>query len=183
MNKFHRAHPQFSQCGLNCRLCTMHLGGYCPGCGGEGHRGCAITRCALEQGAGEFCTGCTQFPCARYDKMAEYDSFIPHSLMVQDLERAQELGLEGYLAQLEERREILDQLLAGWNDGRRKTFFGLAVYLLEPERLRRAFAEIQGASTAETSVKEKALTAAAILKTAAQAQGAVLKLNKKPKEK
>ena len=94
MKDFHRDHPQFSLCGLNCLLCPMNLGGYCPGCGGgAGNQSCAVARCALEQGGVEFCTQCGQFPCARYRKLLEYDSFIPHSRMVRDLERAGELGL------------------------------------------------------------------------------------------
>ena len=34
MKGFTREEPLFSQCGLNCGLCTMYLGNYCPGCGG-----------------------------------------------------------------------------------------------------------------------------------------------------
>lgn len=184
MKGFRRNHLQFSQCGLNCLLCPMGLGGYCPGCGGgEGNQSCAIARCAMEQGVGEFCGRCGRFPCERYGKMMEYDSFVPHSRMIQDLERAEELGLEVYITQLKERRAILDQLLAGYNDGRRKSFYCLAVYLLELDSLRRAFGEIQGAVPADGSVKEKAITAVGILKKAAEADGVTLKLNKKPKEK
>lgn len=184
MKNFHRDHPQFSQCGLNCLLCPMQLGGYCPGCGGgEGNQSCAIARCAIERGVGEFCGRCGRFPCERFEKAQEYDSFLPHSRMIQDLERAEELGLEIYITQLEERRSILDRLLAGYNDGRRKSFYSLAVYLLELDSLRRAFDEIQGAVPADSAVKEKAITAVGILKRAAEADGVTLKLNKKPKEK
>lgn len=183
MKNFSRSCPQFAQCGLNCLLCPMRLGEYCPGCGGgEGNQSCAIARCAMERGVGEFCTRCGRFPCERLGKMAEYDSFVPHSRIFQDLEQADRLGLESYLTQLEERRAILDQLLAGWNDGRRKSFYCLAVYLLELEDLRRAFAEIQGAAPADKPVKEKALIAVEILKETAKAGGVTLKLNKKPKE-
>lgn len=35
MKGFSRKCLDFSLCGLNCGLCTMKLGGYCPGCGGE----------------------------------------------------------------------------------------------------------------------------------------------------
>jgi len=115
--------------------------------------------------------------------MMEYDSFLPHSRMVRDLERAEVLGLEGYITQLEERRAILDRLLAGYNDGRRKSFYILAVYLLEPNNLRRAFEEIQASVPADSPVKEKAVTAVGILKKAAEADGVALKLNKKAKEK
>ena len=34
MKGFTRMETRFSLCGLNCDLCSMHLGGYCPGCGG-----------------------------------------------------------------------------------------------------------------------------------------------------
>lgn len=184
MRDFRRDHPQFSQCGLNCLLCPMQLGGYCPGCGGgEGNQSCAVARCAMEQGVGEFCSRCGRFPCERFEKAQEHDSFLPHSRMVRDLGLAEELGLKVYITQLEERRAILDRLLAGYNDGRRKSFYSLAVYLLELDGLRSAFVEIQTAVPADRPVKEKAITAVDILKKAAEADGIVLKLNKKPKEK
>ena len=34
MKIVHREYPLLAMCGLSCGLCTMHLGGYCPGCGG-----------------------------------------------------------------------------------------------------------------------------------------------------
>ena len=184
MKNFHRDQLQFSQCGLNCLLCPMSLGGYCPGCGGgEGNQSCAIARCAMERGVGAFCSRCGQFPCEKLGKMMEYDSFLPHCRMLRDLERAEELGLAVYITQLEERRSILDRLLAEYNDGRRKSFYILAVYLLEPDSLRRALDEIQAAVPTDKSIKEKAITAVGILKKAAEADGVTLKLNKKPKEK
>lgn len=184
MKNFHRDHPQFSQCGLNCMLCPMNLGGHCPGCGGgAGNQSCAIARCTIEQGIGDFCTQCGQFPCGRYKKMMDYDSFLPHSRMIRDLRRAEELGIEGYIAQLEERKVILNQLLDNWNDGRRKGFYCIAVYLLELNDLRCAFDEIKRGVPAEKSVKEKSITAVEILKKTAEANGITLKLNKTPKEK
>ncbi len=184
MKDFHRDHLQFSQCGLNCLLCPMSLGGYCPGCGGgEGNQSCAVARCAVEQGVGEFCSRCGQFPCERLGKMVEHDSFLPHDRMLRDLERAGELGTEVYITQLKGRRAILDRLLAGYNDGRRKSFYCLAVYLLELDSLQRAFEEIQASVPADRPVKEKAITAIGILKKAAETDGVTLKLNKKPKEK
>lgn len=182
MKDFRRDHLQFSQCGLNCLLCPMKLGGYCPGCGGgEGNQSCAIARCAMERGVKEFCSRCGRFPCERLEKMMEYDSFLPHGRMLRDLERAEELGLSVYITQLEERRSILDRLLAGYNDGRRKSFYILAVYLLEPDSLRRAFEEIQASVPADSPVKGKAIIAVDILKKAAEADGVTLKLNKKEK--
>ena len=185
MKGFTRPDPGFALCGLVCALCPMHhMERSCPGCGGgEGNQSCAIARCAVERNVGAFCVQCGQFPCGRYGKMVEYDSFVPHRQMFQDLERAEELGLEVYISQIEERRAILDQLLAGWNDGRRKSFYCLAVYLLELDDLRRAFEEIQAAAPGGNTVKEKVITAVGILKRTAESSGVALKLNKKPKER
>ena len=47
MKDFLRQEPLFSLCGLNCGLCTMHLGGHCPGCGGgAGNQSCSLARCS-----------------------------------------------------------------------------------------------------------------------------------------
>lgn len=49
MKNFIREDQLFSLCGLNCGLCSMHLGGYCPGCGGgEENQPCKIAKCSLE---------------------------------------------------------------------------------------------------------------------------------------
>ena len=39
MKIVHREYPLLAMCGLSCGLCTMHLGGYCPGCGGGDGKG------------------------------------------------------------------------------------------------------------------------------------------------
>ena len=183
MNDFYRDHPEFSQCGLNCLLCPMKLGEYCPGCGGgRGNQSCAIARCAVRQGVGEFCTQCAQFPCEQYERMMEYDSFVPHSRMIQDLRWAETLGLADYIAQLKEKRGILDHMLACWNSGRCKSFYCLAAYLLDLNDLRHDMSVIQARVSDEMPVKEKALIAVGVVKATAEAQGVVLKLNKRPKE-
>lgn len=184
MKNYRREHPEFALCGLNCRLCPMHLGNYCPGCGGgEGHQSCAFIRCSQEQGDVEQCFQCAQFPCGRYGSAMEYDSFLPHSGMVRNQELARDMGLERYLSQLEERRAILDRLLAGWNDGRRKGFYCLAVDLLEPEDLYEAMEQLDAALPEDAPMKEKAAAAVRVFQAAAQRRGVVLKLNKKPKER
>ena len=124
MKGFVREETRFSLCGLNCCLCSMHLGGYCPGCGGgAGNQSCAIAKCSLEHGGVLFCWACPEYPCSRYEGFDDGDSFVPHRNRRQDIAQAREMGLEAYLAQLEEKRAILDELLAGYNDGRRKTPF------------------------------------------------------------
>ena len=67
MKGFTRTETHFSLCGLGCALCSMHLGSYCPGCGGgAGNQSCALAKCSLEHGGIQFCWECPEYPCPRY---------------------------------------------------------------------------------------------------------------------
>lgn len=177
MKGFTRTELRFSLCGLNCALCSMHLGGYCPGCGGgAGNQSCAIARCSLEHGGVAFCWECPEYPCARYDGFDDADSFIPHCGRARDVEAFRALGADAYLAQLSEKREILGLLLTEYNDGRRKTLFTSAACLLPLEDLRTAAAELK--AMPDAPAKEKALAAARLLQNSADRRGVSLKLKK-----
>lgn len=184
MKGFTREETRFSLCGLNCRLCSMRLGGYCPGCGGgAGNQSCAIAKCSLEHGGVLFCWECPEYPCSRYDGFDDGDSFVPHRNRQQDIALAREVGLEAYLAQLEEKQAILDELLAHYNDGRRKTLFNTAVYLLPLEDLLFVMASLSNRSELENQpVKERTLAAVEFLQEAADRRGISLKLSKKSKK-
>ncbi len=60
MKGFTRNNPYFSLCGLNCKLCSMHLSGHCGGCG-FGNQSCPIARCSLEHGRPEYCFQCPEY--------------------------------------------------------------------------------------------------------------------------
>ena len=184
MKGFTRTETRFSLCGLNCALCSMHLGGYCPGCGGgAGNQSCTIAKCSLEHGGIQFCWKCPEYPCSRYEGFDDGDSFVSHRNRQQDISLARELGLDAYLAQLEEKRAILGDLLAHYNDGRRKTLFHTAVYLLPLEDLRSVMVSLDNCpKLGEQTVKERALAAVGFLQEAADRRGVSLKLNKKPKK-
>ncbi len=107
MKNYGRSYPYLSLCGLNCSLCTMHLSGYCPGCGGgEGNQPCSFFKCAGEHGSVEFCYMCESFPCDKYDHATEFDSFITHQNMIQDSVKARQIGKEAYKAEQEERQRF-----------------------------------------------------------------------------
>lgn len=128
----------------------------------------------------QFCWECPDSPCPRYEGFDEGDSFVPHRNRTQDVANAREQGLEAHLAQLEEKRTLLDTLLAGYNDGRRKTLFNTAVYLLPLEDLRGVVIALNSQpELAEKPIKERALAAAQLLQKAADSRGVSLKLNKK----
>ena len=184
MKGFDRAEPRFSLCGLQCALCPMHLDGYCPGCGGgAGNQSCAIARCSLEQGGPEFCCDCPRYPCSRYDGFDEYDSFVPHQSRRRDLERLPEQGLDTLLTEMQAKTVLLDRLMAGYNDGRHKTLFRTAVYLLPLPELEAALRELEGRpGLAELPPRERARAAEALLREAADRQGLKLGLRKAPKK-
>ena len=184
MKGFTRKETLFSLCGLNCALCSMRLGGYCPGCGGgAGNQSCAIARCSLEHGGIPFCWECPEYPCSRYAGFDDGDSFVPHRNRRQDIALAREIGLDAYLAQLEEKRAILDKLLAGYNDGRRKTLFNMAAYLLPLEDLRSVMAALSSRPELRGKpIKERAIAAVELLREAADRRSISLKLNKKAKK-
>lgn len=185
MKNFQRSNPLFSLCGLNCGLCTMHLDHYCPGCGGgPGNQPCAIARCSQQHGSIEYCHLCDAYPCEKYDDIDEFDSFIAHRHQLKDLEKAGEIGIDSYQAELIEKMEILQYLLANYNDGRRKSFFCLAVNLLELPDIKSVVEKIIPATCSEElTLKEKATLAVGLFNTMAAKRNIVLKLNKKTRPK
>lgn len=180
MKNFKRTDHMFSLCGLNCALCSMKIGKLCPGCGaGDGNQGCPIARCSIQKEHIEYCFQCSEYPCGRYSGITEFDSFITHRHQLSDIERFQEIGSEEYHKELKEKAAILDFLLSCFNDGRRKTFFCLAVNLLGLADLNSALEKIRNEVTDDTPLKEKAAVAEKHLEEAAAQRGIELKLRKK----
>ena len=151
MKNFTRKNPYFSLCGLNCKLCSMNISGHCGGCG-FGNQSCPIARCSLEHGNPEYCFRCPEYPCEKYANIDEYDSFITHRKQKVDMEKIQLIGEEAYNEEQIEKRQILDRLLAEYNDGRKKTLFCLAVNVLPLETLKTVFED----SDSELPIKERA---------------------------
>ena len=192
MKDFIREDRLFSLCGLNCGLCTMHIDGYCPGCGGgEGNQPCRIAKCSLKRNSEnrnrkkiEYCHQCPEFPCEYYENIDEYDSFITHQNRRSDLDKHRNIGKEAYQEEQRRKTEILRELLENYNDGRRKSFFCLAVNLLECDELQSVMAQVkESPDLAGQSIKERAAGVVKLLQGAAGERGIVLKLKKKNKTK
>lgn len=180
MKGFTRTDLYLSLCGLNCGLCPMLLGGHCGGCG-NGNQSCKIARCSLEQlERVEYCYQCGKFPCEKYEGIDEYDSFITHQNRMANLKRAKDIGPAAYRREQEERRGILDRLLAQYNDGRRKTLYCLGSNLLPLETLRAVLQTLEADPLLKgAEQKEKAQSAAKLFQTVAKECKIELKLRKK----
>ncbi len=79
--------------------------------------------------------------------------------------------------------KILTYLLEKYNDGRRKTFFSLAVNLLELTDIKVTIQAIEEKVVKSMTIREKAIIAANQFNILALQKGIVLKLNKKPTKK
>lgn len=181
MKDFIRKDLLFSLCGLNCGLCPMHLGGYCPGCGGgEGNQSCKIAKCSLQHGKIEYCNQCGNFPCEKYEAADDYDFFITHRNRFRDFEKIKAIGTEAYREEQTEKVEILKDLLENYNDGRKKTFFCLAVNLLELDDLQTVMRQMKKEELEKNfSVKEKACYLTGLFQKAASQKNIILKLRRK----
>ena len=181
MKNFNRSDLSFSLCGLNCALCTMKLDGYCPGCGGgAGNQGCSIARCSLEHGGYDYCFECAEYPCSKYDGITEFDSFITHRNQLNDIEKIKRFGVSPYHTELDEKAKVLRYLLKNYTDGRRKTFFCLAINLLELSDIQGVILKIENEILPDATLKKKASVAVKHFEGAAKQKDISLKLNKKP---
>ena len=180
MKNFFRNNTSFSLCGLNCALCPMHIGNYCPGCGGgEGNQSCKMAKCSIQHERLEYCFKCPEFPCKNYEGIDTYDSFITHQNRHKDLIKAKSLGIAGYQKELDKKATILNTLLGNYNDGRKKTLFCISVNLLELDDVEKVMTELFKQTQSCMTLKEKASLAAKLFHSKADEKNIVLKLRKK----
>lgn len=187
MKHFERQYPLLSACGLNCGLCPRYYTdgpSKCPGCAVEEFfakkLSCGVISCCGRHGI-EYCYQCDEYPCKRYDGADTYDSFITHRNMLKDFKKVKEIGLDAYQTELNEKVKILQYLLLNYNAGRQKSFFCLAVNLLELTDVKEVMAQIEEAAKPDSTIKEKASVAVTLFKTMAEKRNITLKLNKPPK--
>lgn len=134
----------------------------------------------MEHGGVEYCFQCSEYPCEKYKYIDDFDSFITHQNQKSDLEKAQLIGMDAYNAEQTEKSRILDILLSGYNDGRRKALFCAAVNLLDVHELREALRKIEHRADMETlTLKERGAFVASLLQDAAAKKNIDLKLRKK----
>ncbi len=187
MEYTNRQYPLFSACGLNCGLCPRYYtdgASKCPGCAGTGfsavHPPCGVLSCCQRKGF-DYCFMCGEFPCKKYDNADLYDSFITHRNQLRDLEKVMEIGIEAYKSELNEKASLLDALLKSYDDGRRKSFFCIAVNLLDLNSVRSVVEQLADSVGTEDSPKVKVEIAARLINAIAETKGISLKLRKKTK--
>jgi hypothetical protein len=111
------------------------------------------------------------------------DSFISHKPMLPNLERIREIGLPAHLVEQRERKLLLEELVAKFNEGRSMTRFCLAAALLPPDSIREAIQEIGklvlDGLVASTDKKALAKTVKRALDDRGSEMGILLRLRRK----
>lgn len=163
--------PRFSLCGLNCGLCLMYAGGYCPGRGGN--RACALAHRVQEHGELEYCFLCGEYPCTPYANRDDWDtvSFITSQ------RRARDMGMAACLAELGGKWKSSNACSTPATTGGARALFSLAAILPPLNDLRRTqTALIQ----MDAALPQRAQKAAQMLHESARIRGVALRLRKKP---
>jgi hypothetical protein len=181
MNNYQRTYPLLAACGLNCGLCPrFHTNGgsKCPGCAGEGfftkHPSCSVLTCCRQRMI-EYCYECDEYPCKKFDGAGARCSFITYKNILLDFEKIENHGLAAYQCELNQKVQILRDLIDNYNDGRRKSFYCIAVNLLELEDIKEVMANIDPS----LPIKEKSLNAVRLFQDIAVKRNVELKLNNK----
>jgi hypothetical protein len=176
-------HPTIGCGGIGCGLCPrFYTDGKsgCPGCGGEDfekkHPPCSFKTCCMKKHGLEACGFCADYPCNKYDnrEKIEKDSFVTHKHIFQNHETIKADGIDRFLSFQAERISILEAMLAGFDDGRSKSYFCLAAALLQIMQIRSSIDKAAG----EKDKKSKAKALKSLLQEHADSSGIRLSLDK-----
>ena len=97
-----------------------------------------------------------------------------------DLQKAQSIGIAQYNLEQQEKIRILSYLLSNYNDGRRKTFFCVAVNLLDLSELQEGIKQMQtNEELPALPLKEQCLYVVEVFQKIADRRNIKLKLIKK----
>jgi len=168
-------------CGLFCGLCAKYQSkapSRCVGCRlGEQHSWCSIYMCCEVKKGFEVCIECTDYPCERYVRRS-WGTDQVSKVAQQDMERIGRSGLETWLDEQRERRLLLEELLANYNDGRSMRFCCLACTLMPIALIREALAEAKAMPLNGSDLKAKAKGLRSIAHRLASKSGIELKLGR-----
>ena len=187
MKEYKRTYPLFSLCGLNCGLCPRYQANgasKCPGCGGPNfhlkHPTCAVITCNKKHHGVEFCFQCSLYPCKKYSKPSKVDSFISYRNVITDFNKADKEGIDKYKIELDEKVRILEFLIKSYNDGKRKSFYCIAVNLLDLTAIRSIIEQIdKKISKQNMNIKGKIKLVIDLFESKAKEENIDLRLRKK----
>lgn len=143
-------YPQIGICGLSCKLCPMYQTdskSRCEGCKSEARMslGCPFITCAIKKKGIEFCWECNEsVSCERWKKHREAgkvaDSFKCYQKLEDDIDYVHNNGIDQFMEVQNIKEKILREMLDNFNEGRSKSYYCIAVTVMEVEELTEAVA-------------------------------------------
>jgi len=194
-----KTYPTLGCCGLDCGLCPRYYtvgASRCPGCCGTDffnkHPSCGLITCCVKKHGLEVCAQCDEFPCPKFKDSGEYQaldtasyasSYPPYSRVIPNMDFIREYGLEAFMEQQLRRIRLLERMIAGYDDGRSRSFYCRAGALLPLESLETALGEagqkVKALSAVTDDVKTRAKTLRNVLNGLAAGEGIELKPRRK----
>ena len=141
------------------------------------HPTCGVLSCCQRKGI-EYCSLCEEYPCKKYDGAGSSDSFISHKNRLRDLDKIKQIGAEAYEAELNEKIGLLEELLNNYDDGRRKSFYCVAVNVLDLQDIKAVMGKTTDVIKTDTAIKEKAVTVVRLFEEMSVTRDISLKLRK-----
>lgn len=143
-------YPQIGTCGLSCKLCPMYhtdSKSRCEGCKSKARMsiGCAFITCAIKKKGIEFCWECNEnASCVRWKKHREAgkeaDSFKCYQKLEDDIDYVHNYGIDQFVELQDIKEKILREMLDTFNEGRSRSYYCIAVTVMEVEELEDAVA-------------------------------------------
>jgi hypothetical protein len=163
-------------CGISCGLCPRYQSkakSRCLGCGPDDHCGyCSIYKCCTVKHDFETCADCGKFPCEKFGKWFDKDSFVTHRKCLSNIQYIKKAGIDRFLKENQERKKLLEIMLKKYNPERSMSFYCLAAALIDPESLKVAIAKIQNTNEDKPKLLKK------LLQELAEKENVSLKLRK-----
>jgi len=181
-------HPEIGICGLSCKLCPMYhtkTESRCLGCKSEGRMrvGCPFITCAIKKKDIEFCWDCKENEsCDKWRKHREfgknYDTFKCYQKLEDNIELIQRDGLTEFEKQQMIREQLLHEMLAGFNEGRSKSYYCIAATILEIDELKNAIKDAGKRTKEIIDIKQKSKIMHSIIDEIAERKNYNLRLRK-----
>jgi hypothetical protein len=175
-----KKYPTIAVCGLDCGLCPrFYTAGpsRCPGCAGPGfhekHPSCSFITCCVKNKGHEVCSECAGFPCGKIKSAEEYaqakesSSYPSYRKILPNLYFIKEHGIRKFIEHQRKRIQLLETMIAQFDEGRSKSFFCRAANLHEltelTDSLQRAAEIIENDKVKQSDMKSKAKILKAII--------------------
>lgn len=92
----------------------------------------------------ETCADCHDFPCEKFAKWFDGDSFVTHQKCLSNIKKIKNVGVKEFLKEQTERQRLLEIMLKEYNPGQCVSLYCLACALMRVDSLKKALRQIAG---------------------------------------